>query len=200
MALTRKFLSAMGIEADKVDEIIAAHVEVTDALKAERDGYKATADKLAGVQKELDELKAAAEKDGKDPFKVKYDALKEEFDSYKKGVTEKETKRTKTDAYRDLLKRAGVADKRIDAVLKVSDIDKIELDKDGKIKDEETHLKSIKEEWSDFVTTPASAGAKVSNPPSGSGKTYKSKEEIYAIKDTGERQKAIAENHELFGF
>ena len=50
MALTRKFLSAMGIEQDKVDEIINAHVEVTDALKEERDRYKADADSHSSNQ------------------------------------------------------------------------------------------------------------------------------------------------------
>lgn len=33
MALTRKFLAAMGIEADKIDSIIDAHTETVDALK-----------------------------------------------------------------------------------------------------------------------------------------------------------------------
>ena len=50
MALTRKFLKALGIEDEKVDEIISAHTETVDALKAERDGYKADAEKLPGVQ------------------------------------------------------------------------------------------------------------------------------------------------------
>ena len=45
MAFTRKFLSAMGIEADKVDEIINAHIEVVDGLKEERDNFKKNADK-----------------------------------------------------------------------------------------------------------------------------------------------------------
>ena len=199
MALTRKFLSALGIEADKVDEIINAHTEVTDAIKAERDGYKEKADKLVGVQKELDDLKAAAEKDGKDPFKVKYEAIKEEFENYKKDVSAKETKASKTAAYRELLKKAGVSEKRIDAVLKVSDVDGIELDKDGKIKDEDAKLTAIKTEWADFISTNTQTGAQTSNPPAGSGKTYKTKEEIFAIKDTAERQKAIYDNKELFG-
>ena len=42
-------------------------------------------------------------------------------------------------------------------------------------------------------------GAKVDNPPK-TGKATKTKEEIMAIKDTAERQAAIAENHEAFGF
>ena len=199
MALTRKFLSAMGIEADKVDEIINAHIEVVDALKAERDDYKKNADKLVGVQKELDDMKAAAEKDGKDPYKVKYEAIKEEFDNYKKDISAKETKANKTAAYRELLKKAGVSEKRIDAVLKVSDVDGIEIDKDGKVKDEDAKLKTIKDDWADFITTQSATGASTSTPPSGSGKTYKTKEEIFAIKDTAERQKAIYDNKELFG-
>ena len=81
----------------------------------------------------MDDLKAAAEKNGKDPFKVKYEAIKEEFDNYKKDISAKETKANKTAAYRELLKKAGVSEKRIDTVLKVSDVDGIEIDKDGKV-------------------------------------------------------------------
>ena len=55
MALTRKFLAALGIEAEKVDEIITAHAETVDALKAERDEYKANAEAYAGEQKKVKE-------------------------------------------------------------------------------------------------------------------------------------------------
>ena len=46
MAFTRKMLKALGIEEDKIDQIMDAHVEVVDALKADRDTYKADAEKL----------------------------------------------------------------------------------------------------------------------------------------------------------
>ena len=48
MALTRKFLKALGIEDDKVDEIITAHSDTVNALE---DG-RADADKL-GVHHSL---------------------------------------------------------------------------------------------------------------------------------------------------
>jgi hypothetical protein len=35
MALTRKFLSALGIEAEKIDEIISSHTETVEGLKDE---------------------------------------------------------------------------------------------------------------------------------------------------------------------
>ena len=36
MALTRKFLSALGIEEAKIDEIISAHADTVNALKEQR--------------------------------------------------------------------------------------------------------------------------------------------------------------------
>lgn len=200
MALTRKFLSALGIEEDKVDQIIIAHTETVDGLKEQRDSYKADAEKLTAVQKELNGMKAAEEKNGKDTYKVKYEALKEDFEAYKKEQTAKETHAQKESAYKALLAESGVAEKRIAAVLKVSDVDAIEFDEDGKIKDEGALKKSIKDEWSDFIVTKGQQGANTATPPTGSGKVYKTKDEVMSIKDTAERQKAIADNHELFGF
>ena len=201
MALTRKFLSALGIDADKVDEIINAHTETVDALKNERDKYKADAEKLPEVTRELTSLKETVAKNGdKNPFEVKYNALKEEFETYKKDQTAKETKAKKADAYRAMLKEAGVSEKRIEAVLRVSDVDGVKLDKDGKIEGKDALIESVKKEWSDFITTGGTQGANTPNPPAnGGGKTYKTKEEIYAIKDTAERQAEIAKNLQAFG-
>lgn len=201
MALTRKFLAALGIEDTKVDEIIQAHTETVNGLKDEIEKYKSDAEKLPGVTKERDDLKKAAdEANGKNPFKVKYDALKEDFDNYRKDVQAKESRTKKETIYKALLKEAGVSEKRIDAILKVSDVDGLEFEDDGKVKNHDNLVKSIKDEWSDFIVSEGKDGAKTPTPPAGSGKTYKTKEEIYAIKDTAERQKAISDNHELFGF
>ena len=166
MALTRKMLKAMGIEDEKIDQIIEAHSETVDALKTERDEFKENASKLDNVQKELDEAKQTIEKSGKDPFKVKYEAVKEEFDNYKNEITENQTKAEKLNAFKSLLKTAGISEKRIDSVVKVSDdtIKKIELD-DGRIKNAEDLTKSVKEEWADFIPTIEEKGAKVTNPP-----------------------------------
>ena len=42
MALTRSMLKAMGLEPEKVDEIIGAHVESIDALKDQISELKET--------------------------------------------------------------------------------------------------------------------------------------------------------------
>lgn len=199
MALTRKYLQAMGLEEDKIDSIISAHTEVTDALKKERDSYKEKADKLPEVEKELETLRSEAGDNGKNAWKVKYEAMKEDFDNFKAEIDAKQTADKKIKALKEILKEIGVADKRIDTVAKVTDIDGLKLDNEGKIVDCDTLKSNLKTEWSDFITTEGTKGAQVSNPPANSG-SQKSKEEILKIKDATERQKAIAENHELFGF
>ena len=198
MAFTRKMLKAMGIEDEKIDQIIDAHSETVDALKADRDTYKEDAGKLAAVQKELDELKAK----GDDGYKAKYEAEKAAHDALKADIAAKETKQAKTDAYRELLKGANIDEKRIATILRAEapTIDKIELDADGKIKNAEQYTESIKSDWADFIVTQSAKGTNTATPPANGGAaTTKTKEDILKIKDAGERQKAIAENPTLFG-
>lgn len=176
MSLTRKLLTAMGIEAEKVDEIINAHSETVEALKKERDAakedaeqYKEAAEKLPGVQKELDKLKEEAGKHKPDEYEEKYNTLKEEYDKFKNEIEEKESFSKKTEAYRNLLKEAGISEKRINSVLKVSDVKGVELDKDGKIKGADKLTETVKTEWADFITTEHEKGADTSTPPEGNG-------------------------------
>ena len=196
MSLTRKMLKAMGIEEEKIDQIIEAHSETVDSLKADRDSYKEDAEKLKDVQKELDELKAK----GDDGWKEKHDRLKDEFDKYKTDVQAKETKAAKEAAYRAILKDANLSEKGIEKAVKYADWDKIELGEDGKLKGANDHIKAVREEWAEYVTTTTTTGAKTSTPPANNGgKTGKTKEEIMAIRDPAVRQAEIAKNPEAFG-
>lgn len=183
------------------NRIMSLHLGVVDSIKDDLAKAKADAEKLPAVEAELTKIKdEVAKNGGKDAFKVKYEAIKEEFENYKKDQTAKETKAKQHDAYKGLLQEAGVADKRVEAVLKVSDVSGISFDKDGNVVGKDAILKNIKEEWSDFIQVKSSSGTPTPNPPATNGSTpRKTKEEIYAIKDPAERQQAIAENHELFG-
>ena len=161
MSLTRKMLKAMGIEEEKIDQIIEAHSETVESLKADRDSYKEDAEKLKDVQRELDDLKAK----GDDGWKEKHDRLKDEFDKYKTDVQAKETKAAKEAAYRAILKDANLSEKGIEKAIKYAEWDKIELGEDGKLKDANDHIKAAREEWAEYVTTTTTTGAKTSTPP-----------------------------------
>lgn len=193
MALTRKMLAAMDIPSDKIDEIINAHTETVDAIKEERDKYKSDSSELAKTKNKLDEVKKELAAADSGNWEQKYNDLKTEYDDYKKDIDNKATRSAKEAAYKQLLKDAGVSEKRIATVLRVSDVDGLKLDKDGKVEDAASVKENIKKEWADFIVTKTETGASTPNPPANNGGKTKTKEEIMQIKDTGERQKAWAE-------
>ena len=88
MALTRKLLKGMGLTDEQVDTIIEAHTDTVDGLKADVTRYKADAEKLPGVQKQLDDLKAA----GDGGYKEKYEKEHSAFEAFKTDITAKESK------------------------------------------------------------------------------------------------------------
>lgn len=201
--LTRKFLASKGIEADVIDEIIQAHVETVNSLKDkldEAEKYKAKADKYDEAEDELKNLRAEIAKNSdKD-----YDALKKEYDDYKAEVAKKETKVAREKAVKAYLKEKNITDEgNLEIFMRGSrdEIEAVELDKDGKIKNTKPFDELIAGTYAKFVESSQRKGTTTPNPPSGAGGgTKMTKEEIMKIRDASERQKAIADNHELFGF
>lgn len=198
MALTRKFLSALGIDADKIDEIITAHTDTVNALKEQLKTAEANAEKVKEVQKELDDYK----KDLKDKYRTKedYDKLSKEFNDYKADVTGKEAAAAKEKAVRAYFEGKGIKGANLEIAIKGSrdEINGIDLDGE-KIKDTKVLDELIGGTFAGLVSKQASRGAKTDNPPENGGNgTVKTKADIMKIKDAGERQKAIAENIELF--
>ena len=208
MALTkaqvREILSAAGVTSENmseaVDKIIDGHLTSVNALREDVAKYKADAEKLPTVQKELDDMKA----NHNDSWKEKYDNLNGEFDKYKNDVQAKETHAAKEAAYRAILKDANLSEKGIEKAVKYAEWDKIELGEDGKLKGANDHIKAARDEWAEYVTTTTTTGAKTSTPPVNNGGAKLTKAEIYAKDEhgryklsTAERQKALAENPEL---
>ena len=191
------------------DEIVQKHVGEDGSIPAKAIGTLVSAIKTAVGNEFVDKERYKAKlseiedlKEGKqtaednvataEKWKTKYEGIKQELSDLKKSYQAKETRAQKTDAYRAMLKEIGVSDKRIDAIIKVTDLDGMELDAEGKLKDSSELKKTAKAEWSDFITTTHTQGATVATPPGGSV-AVKSREEIMKIKDTTERQKAWGE-------
>lgn len=70
MAMTHKFLKALGIEDDKAEEIIAEHVATVNAIKAERDELKTKADTVDTLTAQRDKLQADRQKYNKKLLEV----------------------------------------------------------------------------------------------------------------------------------
>ena len=166
MALTRKLLEGMGIEEKQVETIIEAHLETVNGLKADRDKFKEQAEKAQDLQKQLEEAKAAAT--DSDGWKQKHEELKKEFESFKASVDAEKAEQLKAKAYRHMLEKAGIDPKRIDSIMRVTDLSKVETEGDG-LKDSEKLAEAAKQEWSDFVVKTKTEHANPENPPKATG-------------------------------
>jgi len=196
MSLTRKMLKAMELDDDKISQIIDAHQSTIDEIANERDSYKVEAEKYKAESEKIVSLEQELEDAKKEVEKLK--GIEDEFSNYKADVDAKATQAAKEKAYREMLREAGISEKRFDSIIKVSDLSKVEIDGDGRLKDSENLMNRIKEEWADFIVTEGLKGADTPTPPANTGGSKMSKEEIMKIKDTAERQQAMLENKELF--
>lgn len=189
MALERKDLRAI-LEDETVD-VSGKMKKILDMLHTETDA----------LQNQLDDAKAATAKAEKERDEANggKQAAEKALTDYKAQQTQRDAHAAKEAKFRELLKSAGVLDKYADRVVRLSgeDIDKLELDDKGEVKDAKKHTDSLKADWSDFVGTTTTTGAKVDTPPTNTGSKM-TKDQIFAIKDAGERQAAIAANADLF--
>ena len=191
--LTRKALKAMGIEDEKIDQIIEMHTETVDALKKERDDFRDKAEQYDTVKKELDGLK-----NGKD-WKAEHDAVKKAFDDYKKTVTEKETAAAKTKAGRAYFESKGIKGGNLEIAMRGAkdEISALELDGD-KIKDTKALDALIAGDYKGLIVSESTKGADPVNPPAGGGSVLKSRAEIYAKDEKGRyKMDAIQRQQEL---
>lgn len=200
MSLTRKMLKAMGIEEEKIEQIIEAHLETVNPLKDERNQYKADAEKLSEAQEKLSKLEKVVEANGETVAKSEYDRLANEYKTYKDEQTEKETKTARLQAKREFFKGIGVSEKRIDAVVRATADDEFEWDENNAIKNADKVTDQKKQEWSDFIETTLVRGVPQISPPTNGGRgTGKTKDEIMAIKDGALRRQEMQNNPHLFG-
>ena len=188
MALTRKGLKAMGLTDEQVDSVIELHTETINGLTTQRDEYKVAADKLPGVQKELDELKAT-----EGGYKKKYEAEKTAFETYKSEQTAKDTKAAKTTAVRKYFEGKGITGKSLEIAMRGAgaEIDAAELDGD-KIKDTAALDALVTGDFAGLVGKTITKGAKVDTPPANNSGAVKTRAEIAAMPDREARRAEYA--------
>lgn len=204
MAFKRKDIRAiLEDESLSVEErtarLVGLHMETVDALNDKIMSLQNDADKLKDAQTKLSDLEAKQGESGK--WEEKYKTEHAAFDTYKKQQENAATKEAKTTAYKGILKDAGISESLIDLIVAASadDIDAIELDDKNATKDAAKVQDTVKAKYANYIAKGGTEGADTQNPPENSGKKL-SKGEIMKIKDSAARQKAIAENHELFGY
>ena len=168
MAFSRSFLESIGLTKEQVSAVMEEHVAITDALKKDRDSYKSDAEKLPELQKKVQEL---ADSEG---FRQKYEDEHKAFEDFKVKTAQDAEAAKVTAAYRKLLIEEKVGEKRLDSIIKVTDLSAMKVDKDGKLVNESKLREAIKADWADFIVNKQERGADVDNPPDPDHNTFES--------------------------
>lgn len=175
------------------NRLVALHLGVVDPLKDDLTKYKADAEKLPGVQKELDDLKAA----GDGGYKEKYEKEHSAFEAFKTDITAKESKAAKEKAVRAYFKSKNITGANLDLAMRGCGEEMAALELDGeKIKDTKSLDALVDGTYKGLVskqTVRFDTGARFN----GGGKPM-TKDEIMQITDRAERRAAIAANMDLF--
>lgn len=185
------------IPADSISRAAQAISSAVGRAFVDKARYNAKLDEISQLEQDKNAAEDTATKASK--FEEKYNKEHEAFEKYKADTEAKAALSAVKEAYKKLLSEANIDPKRHDAILRATTFDDKKLDKDGKLENEAALKADIEKDWSDFKVTTHTEGAKVATPPANNGPAKRTKEEILAIKNTVERQRAMAENHELFG-
>ena len=152
----------MGLTDEQVDTIIEAHTDTVDGLKADVSKYKSDAEKLAGVEKELNDLKAM----GDGGYKEKYEKEHKAFEDYKADVTAKESKAAKEKAVRAYFESKNITGANLDLAMRGCGEEMAALEMDGeKIKDTKILDALVDGTYKGLVSTTQTKGANPANPP-----------------------------------
>ena len=173
MALTRSMLKGMGLTEEQVGAIIDEHTSTIEGLKADRDKYKAEAESIPKLTKEIEDLKASVETAGGNDWQEKYEKEHNEYEQYKAKVAEDAREAECKSLYRALLIENGVGENHIDSILRVTDFKDIKKGDDGQLENKTKLTEDIKSAWSGFITSTGVKGAGVENPPTGGGSMTK---------------------------
>lgn len=175
------------------NRLVALHLGVVDPLKDDLTKYKADAEKLPSVQKELDDLKAA----GDGGYKEKYEKEHSAFEAFKTDITAKESKAAKEKAVRAYFESKNITGANLDLAMRGCGKEMAALELDGeKIKDTKSLDALVDGTYKGLVskqTVRVDTGARFN----GGGKPM-TKDEIMQITDRAERRAAIAANMDLF--
>ncbi|SDN14990.1 phage scaffolding protein [Acetanaerobacterium elongatum] len=152
MEFLKAILKAQGLDDEKIEAIYAVATKEAPKHYIPKDVYNAKVGELATVTASLEakdkELAAAKE------FEGKYNTTITEFTNYKTGVEKEKANAQKKAAVVQGLKSANANPDAVDLLASIFDLDKVELDEKGAVKDWDNQLKSLKESKAGLFGTP----------------------------------------------
>lgn len=161
--ISRSLLASMNLTEEQQKTIIDANADTLREIREERDRYKADAEKLPGVQKQLDDLKA--EIPTKYVSKEDHEKTVADYQKFKDEIAAEKAQAAKISAVRAYFEGKQITGSNLEIAMRGSgeEIAAIELNDKGEIKDTKALDKLIGEGgvYAGLVTQPTT-GARIS--------------------------------------
>lgn len=169
MSLSREFLEAMGLTKEQVSAIVKGNSDSLSGLTTENKNLRDENARLKEIETEFNNLKAA--NSGKEDLQKSYDALKAEYEQYKSEIAAKETRAAKETALKAYFEKNNIVGKNQAIAMRgiKSELDGIELDEKGNIKDTASLDELVKGDYAGLVSTTKTEGANIAEPPANIG-------------------------------
>lgn len=208
MALSREFIREQAKEFELelpkgfVDAIAAEYLTAKKAYADEQveKAIKPLNEQIADFTEKLKNAETQNSENAK--YKEMYETQKSEYEKYKGEIAAKETIAAKEKAVREYYKSKGINDDNLSIAMRGSrsEIDAMELDEKGRIKDTKVFDELIKGDYAKLISHTEVKGVQTQVlPPNATNKKVMTWEEIDKIKDVKERQQAMYENREALG-
>ena len=198
MSLTREFLEQQGLEADVITAVLREHGKTVNPLNEQIEQLNTTKAQLETQISERDTQLADLKNSGDDDLKEQITQLQEDNNSLKQQHADELNGVIKSHKIELLANEIGTSD--VDWAK--DKLAALEL-KDGELEGAEEAVNALKEKHPALFAAAEPEKPKAIKPWSQGGvstvrTSYTSKEEIMAIENNQERQRAIADNVELF--
>ena len=169
----KKILTDNGVSSEVVDTIantIKAEIPKEFVSKVQ---YRKKTDEVDNLNGKIADLEIEVQKAGTDEYKSKYETLEADFNTYKADIENGKTLVEKTNLVKAIMTEQGFKNERLaNLLLKDLDLNNIEIE-GGKIKDTESLVKNLNDNYSDFKTTTEVGGNPPATPPANNGGTAK---------------------------
>lgn len=198
MALTRRSLKELGLDAQTIDSIIEMHADTVNALRTELDHVRtqnaelpALREKYGAVEQELQTLRS-------EDWKGRHDQVRRELDQLLESQRTEHEHQARCKAARAYFSEHGISGDNLELAMRGSsaEIDALTLQDDA-IADTSALDRLMDGPFSRLVSSVCTVGAATPRPPVNCG-GFASKEEIMRIRDREQRRAAIAANMNLF--
>lgn len=163
--MNRKQLEELGLEKEAIDTIMDLNGQAINQTKKELEEARETAANLqAEVDKREEDFKTLKEKaDNAEELEKQLNTLSGEYDEYKETTTQREQEIKVNSALKLALAKSGTID---EVALKAHlDLDELELEEDGTIKDIDKQLSTLKEEKAYLFGEKRNSGLPHGKPP-----------------------------------